>query len=164
MLIAKYGDRVYDPNEVFMKRVKNGKEHFCPDCYQNLKFCKICGSVVKKDSDEICEDCKYIEESGLIIENVPITYKVGDIVLMKKDVRCNSFGLDGLGYMEEYQGRFAKITYIDDDGIFHVTIDPYDSPEWMWSSNCFVGLVVNGNKSMIGWTIKQIRERREGIL
>jgi len=24
LLIAKYGDRVYDPNEVFMKRVKNG--------------------------------------------------------------------------------------------------------------------------------------------
>ena len=24
LLIAKYGDRVYDPNEVFMKRVRNG--------------------------------------------------------------------------------------------------------------------------------------------
>ena len=24
LLIAKYGDRVYDPDEVFMKRVKNG--------------------------------------------------------------------------------------------------------------------------------------------
>ena len=24
LLIAKYGDRVYDPNEVFMKRIRNG--------------------------------------------------------------------------------------------------------------------------------------------
>ena len=24
LLIAKYGDRVYNPNEVFMKRIKNG--------------------------------------------------------------------------------------------------------------------------------------------
>ena len=24
LLVAKYGDRVYDPNEVFMKRIRNG--------------------------------------------------------------------------------------------------------------------------------------------
>ena len=91
LLIAKYGDRVYDPNEVFMKRVRNGvlvtvilvflflSQLSCLTVIialvilvglaicvlvHHLMFGTACSECVQDNyRNELCEHCKYFADS-----------------------------------------------------------------------------------------------------
>ena len=186
----KYEPLYYKYGEVTIKGVQMTA---CHDVLDEFKTCQICGSLhhISEMANDICSDCaevytkcelcdEYVRNDEAVERNghmicpkctdfkleieFDVPYKIGDFVLMKDDVTCCTHNCNPR-MQENYANRIVRIEEKYSRSIYVSNIDHQD---WTWSDNCFVGVIKNGKKCLVGMTweeannyIKEISENDE---
>ena len=139
-------------------------EKYCDDC---TFFCTWHNErepiTERHGSDTICNmavieqgNVMYLEDIGLKFVKTT-RYKVGDYVVMNRDVSNCTYGAGG-SMLIYYPSRIVKILNINRNAYNVSDLDrSLHFGQWNWSDNCFAFKVIGATDAHVGKTIEEIR-------
>ena len=141
----------------------DGGKYYCTECAKKYKTCDMCGNIVVDGNETVfkrktfCPECAKFAKAGVRTVECK-EYKVGDYVLIKKDISQCKFGVTS-EMSKYYPNRIVRILDIKNswgDIVFKVTsLEPYEH-YWSWGDDYFVGKILGAKKSYIGKTLEEI--------